>query len=276
MSNSARISFTALYTGHVWQRLGLSDPSLHTTAGRVLFNALRPAMAYGRVVAGGRDLASMLAQRHVLLDHLLHGMVERGEVGQVLEIAAGLSPRGLRYHQEFPALRYVEADLPEMAAEKRRRLANRLGPLHQVVSLDALTHDGPIALERVWARTLDPRLPTAVVMEGLVHYLARPDLQNLLDRLCVMLRPSSGVLISDVSVLPEDSRGRLGVRAFLPLLAAATRGRVDLHDADGGLAGLMGRAGFAQVVTHDPDLELATANQRTRGRSVVRIVVARP
>ena len=276
MSSSARISFTAHYTGHVWHRLGLSDPALQTTGGHALFTALRPAMATGRLLGGGRDLASMLAQRHVLLDALLDAAIERGDVTQVLEIAAGLSPRALRFRQKFAHLRYVEADLPAMAAEKRRRLSGRLGPLHQVVTVDALAHRGPQTLAKLWTHALDPRQPTAVIMEGLIHYLPRAALLDMFTRLHALQSPAGGVLLTDVAVMPTDALGQVGTRAFLRVLGVATRGRVDMHQDGGGLDALLRQAGYASVAAHDPDLELATAPHRTRAPSLVRVLVARP
>jgi hypothetical protein len=47
---SDRISPTAHYTGYVWARNGLSHPELATLEGRVLFDALEPAMLVSRAL----------------------------------------------------------------------------------------------------------------------------------------------------------------------------------------------------------------------------------
>ena len=120
MSETSRgsdaIGPTAHYTAHVWARNGMSHPALTTSTGRVLFNATRPTMAVSKAM-GGVTLEEFLLARHRLIDHLLDAAIEEGRVGQVLEIACGLSPRGWRFAGRFgDQIDYVEADLPAMAA----------------------------------------------------------------------------------------------------------------------------------------------------------------
>src|SRR5918912_703704 len=125
---SDAISPTAHYTGHVWGRNGLSHPELATLEGRVFFDALAPAMLASRAV-GGPTLEGLLLARHRIIDELLTEAIEDGRVAQVIEIAAGMSPRGWRFAQRYgERLTYVEADLPAMAARKRQAL-ERMGSL---------------------------------------------------------------------------------------------------------------------------------------------------
>ena len=269
--DSARISFTARYTGHVWQRLGWSDPRLATPGGRALFQLLRPAMALGRVLGGGRDLQSLLAQRHVLIDDTLRAAIEGEGIPQVLEIAAGLSPRGLRLRASHPQVRVVEADLPAMAAEKRRRLGDAVGPLHQVAELDVTATSGPLSLAAVWQRTLDPLQPVAVVTEGLVNYLPPAAAVALFARLAESLRSSGGLYVTDGVLPPPDASGRTLVRGFQRALEVATRGPVFLHD----LPRLLADAGWPQVQVRDPDRDPVAAAFATRRSSLVRVYVAR-
>ena len=94
--SSDRISPTAHSTGYVWARNGLSHPELATREGRVLFEALQPAMLASRAT-GGPTLESYLLARHRAIDALLERAIEAGEVSQVIEVAGGLSPRGWRF-----------------------------------------------------------------------------------------------------------------------------------------------------------------------------------
>src|SRR5262249_15013376 len=93
---SSPITPTAHYTAAVWARNGLSHPALSTTAGRLMFESTRPTMALFRAL-GGTKLEDQLLARHRLIDRLLDAAIDRGEVTQVIEIAAGLSPRGWRF-----------------------------------------------------------------------------------------------------------------------------------------------------------------------------------
>lgn len=116
-----RIGPTAHYTGYVWARNGLSHPELSTTEGRVLFESLQPVMLASRGL-GSATLEAYLLARHRAIDARLEQAIDAGAVTQVIEVAAGLSPRGWRFVNRYEHLVYVEADLPDMAARKRAAL----------------------------------------------------------------------------------------------------------------------------------------------------------
>ncbi|MEM9489817.1 MAG: DUF1365 family protein [Myxococcota bacterium] len=120
---NAGVSPTALYTGHVWYHYGLSHPAFATWRGQLMFRALQPANRLA-LAMGGSSLEAMLLARHRVIDHLLDSAIERGEIVQVVEIAAGLSPRGYRFARRHSrrGLLYIEGDLPGMCTRKRRIL----------------------------------------------------------------------------------------------------------------------------------------------------------
>ena len=239
-----RIGPTAHYTGYVWARNGLSHPELETLEGRILFDALQPAMIASRL-AGGPTLEAYLLARHRAIDALLDSALERGEVSQVIEVACGLSPRGWRFARRYgDRIVYVEADLPEMAALKRRAL-ERMGSLsehHRVSEVDALRDDDLAAI----AAEFDPNRGLAIITEGLLGYLPTDAVDGIWRRFARTLsRFPDGRYISDLhlggSVTPQ-------VRAFCLLLSAFVRGRVYLHfsgarEAEAALAS----AGFASA-----------------------------
>lgn len=241
-----RIGPTAHYTGYVWARNGLSHRELATTEGRVLFDSLQPTMLASRAL-GGPTLEQYLLARHRAIDSLLERAIERDGVGQVIEVAAGLSPRGWRFAQRYgERLTYVEADLPEMAARKRAALERMgsLGERHRVREVDALRDDdGPGSLHAVLAE-LDARAGLAIITEGLLGYLPPDAVAGMWRRFASGLgRFSTGRYISDVhmggAVTPP-------VRVFRLLLSGFVRGRVYLHFGapDEAVVALHG-AGFA-------------------------------
>ena len=183
MSSSDAISPTAHYTGQVWLRNGLSHPLLGTREGRLLFDSLQPVMRTSALL-GGPSLEPYLLARHHAIDARLEHAIEHDGVTQVLEVAAGMSPRGWRFAQRYgERLTYVEADLPAMAARKRRAL-DRIGSLsaaHRVVDLDALRDRGPLSLQAV-AGELDPARGLAIITEGLLGYLAPEAMTGLWRR----------------------------------------------------------------------------------------------
>ena len=245
MSGSEAISPTAHYTGYVWARNGLSHPELETIEGRVLFESLRPAMTASAVLGRGTLEAYLLA-RHRAIDVLLERGIEHGAVSQVIEVAAGLSPRGWRFTQRYPdRLTYVEADLPGMASRKRRALERMgsLGERHRVSVLDALREDGPQSLAAITAR-LDPAKGLAVITEGLLGYLTTDDVEQLWRRFARVLGGFvAGTYISDIHL---GSVADLQVRAFRVMLSMFVRGRVHLHfESAGDVVSALRAAGFA-------------------------------
>lgn len=246
MSSDA-VSPTAHYTGYVWARNGLSHPELETFEGRVLYESLRPAMTVSQALTGV-SLEPYLLARHRAIDALLEEAIEQHGVTQVIEVAAGLSPRGWRFTRRYgEGLTYVETDLPEMAERKRRTL-ERMGSVserHTVRELDALREDGPGSLSAV-TDGLDPEAGLAIVTEGLLGYLPRKAVDDIWRRFAAALQQfPTGRYISDLRL---RSMQNVQVRAFRLLLSAFVRGRVYLHfeDAEEASVALVG-AGFGQV-----------------------------
>ena len=118
-SNSFYISPTAHYTGYTWVKNGLSDNRLATAKGYYLFLSLEPFMILGRWFKTA-TLEDMLLTRHQLLDKKLDDAIKSGRVTQIIEVAAGLSPRGLRFTKKYgDKIKYIEADLPDMVKLKK-------------------------------------------------------------------------------------------------------------------------------------------------------------
>lgn len=276
MTSSARISPTAHYTCQVWLRNGLSDPAFATIEGERLHKILGPLNAGSRAF-GGPTIDGMLLARHRLIDHLLVAAIDAGVVGQVIEVAAGLSPRGWRMSRRFPELRYVEADLPGMAARKREILgrAAPVGARHEVVEVDALADTGPTSIAGITAR-LDAGVGTAIITEGLLNYFPGPAVIKMWRRFgSALARFPAGLYLSDLS-LSGDVRG-LGATIFRAALGAFVRGGVYLHfDDDTAASRELEIAGFGNAALHRPE-EFASAvgEVEEAGARRVRIVEAR-
>lgn len=115
--DSAHITPSAHYTGYVWFRHRLAEPAFATVFGRWVHGFVAP-INWGAQLGFGLNIEDFLLQRHLMIDARLTQAVEREGVVQVVEMACGLSPRGRRFRQRYPQLRYLEADLPPMAARK--------------------------------------------------------------------------------------------------------------------------------------------------------------
>ncbi len=275
-----RISPTAHYTGYVWYRNGMSHPCLKTGLGRLFYASLGPSMQASRLVNGGLTVETFLLQRHKIIDHVLRREIDAGRVGQIVEVAAGLSPRGIRFARDYAArgLVYVEADLADMAADKRARLdgAGLLGPRHHVVATDLMRDSGPECLAEAVGSHLRPDVGTAVVTEGLIMYFDRAMVETMWERLARFLEPyPHGVYVSDLHVAAELPR-RINVRMFIQGLRVFAGGaEVQYRDAEEAIRAL-GLVGFPEVTLHSPadhadELDIP----RTRHPDVVRVVEAR-
>ncbi|MFL5884469.1 MAG: class I SAM-dependent methyltransferase [Thermoleophilaceae bacterium] len=257
------ISPTAHYTGHVWVRNGLSHPELATLEGRVMFDAIEPAMIASRVV-GGPTLERMLLARHRLIDDLLTRSIDDGRIGQVIEIACGMSPRGWRFAERYgDEISYVEADLPDMAARKRRAL-EKIGSLsdaHRVVELDALRDRGRRSLATV-ASKLDRERGLAIVTEGLLTYFPDEDVLGMWRRFARELgRFSSGLYLADLRL--RGTQGPLD-HGFVALLSAFVQRSVHAHfDGEGAAVEALLDAGFGDARLHQPDPRIHIVEART-------------
>jgi O-methyltransferase involved in polyketide biosynthesis len=116
---------------------------------------LRPAMA---------PMVTGLLHRHLMIDHLL----EEQDPAQVLELAAGLSARGVRY--TGGARPYVEVDLAPVLAAKER-LLGRSPAGREVLGRPNLRRVAGDATQLALAPLLAPGRPALVIAEGLHMYL---------------------------------------------------------------------------------------------------------
>lgn len=272
-----RISPTAHYTGQCWLRNGLSHPALGTLQGRVLYDGLR---AFNATAArlGAPTLEGLLLARHHHLDRALDQAITEGRVGQVIEIAAGLSPRGWDFSRRHgAALTYIEADLPDMARHKQRLLqrAGLIGAQHRVVALDALADDGPDSLAEL-VRTLDPDQGLAIVTEGLINYFPTEAVLGMWRRFARALAGfPHGLYLSDLHIGGENRS--LAIGAFTSLLSTFVRGRVHLHfDSAAQAEQQLLAQGFAEArLLHPEPRTTAGGVIDARGARLVRVIEAR-
>ena len=271
------ISPTAHYTGYVWFAHGQSHEAFATRMGRMMYRALRAPNVAAQAV-GLPTLEGMLLARHRLIDLRLRQAIDAGEIRQIIEVAAGLSPRGWRFRQRYgDSITYIEADLPGMIANKRAVLAELGGETahHRTIEVDALRDDGPTSIDAI-ASALDPSRGTAIITEGLINYFDRDIVVGMWRRFATALsRFSRGIYLSDI-ILRAGNRGPL-VQGFGLLLSAFVRGRVhvdfaDAHDVEGALA----TAGLDGVLLDPRNFSVELPGLETAGAGRVRIIEAIP
>ncbi len=274
-NDTSSISFTAHYTGYVWQHYGLSEPVFATAQGRTYYSLLRPFEFLARRIIGS-DIKTTLLQRHFLIDRELEKRIAENPHTQVLEIACGLSPRGHRFTRKHPGLVYVETDLPGMVARKRGVLAplSSLDAGHRLTVCNIL-ESGKDSLEAVIAREFDSSHPLIVITEGLVNYFDLPTISGVWQRLATALKPfPQGLYLTDVYPEVQEHRFAGLIRAANQSLRLASRSSFSLHfrsrtDMQQHFSGL----GFNRVDVFNPDQE-DTGAPKASGGAIVRVIAA--
>ena len=267
------ISPTAHYTGYVWFAHGLSHEAFATPQGKVMYHGLHATTVIAQA-AGWPSLEGMLLARHRLIDLRLTELIDSGRVGQIVEVAAGLSPRGWRFRKKYgERIRYVEADLPAMIAHKRSILAELGTGAGDTVEIDALTDTGPATIDAICA-TLDPAVGTAIITEGLINYFDQPTMLGIWRRFAgALARFPSGFYLSDV-ILREGNAGLLAA-GLSQMIAVFVRGKVFMHfdsaaDAEKALA----ECGLSGVLLDPRDFAPALPGLELAGAARVRIIEA--
>ena len=173
LSKHRHISFTAHYTGYIWYQMGMSHPALATSKGKFLTKLVNPFETWAERVVGG-SMRTTLKQRHKMIDDALTQLIQQHNNIQVIEIAAGLSPRGWRFRNDYPQLRYIEVDLPDMAQVKKNALNEAGQENAEVLSIDLFTPE----LKKLFDG-LDAKAPVVIISEGLINYFNKDSLQAL-------------------------------------------------------------------------------------------------
>lgn len=275
-AESERVSPTAFATGYFWYRHGLSTEALLIPEGRRVWRRFQWLIALVRAVSGVSIDALMLS-RHKGIDARLARLVESGQVTQVIELAAGLSPRGWRFKQRYgDRLTYIETDLPHMARLKQRLIeeGKLARPGHRVATVNALSDDGPDSLPAL-AGTLDRSQGLAIITEGLMSYLDPESARGVWRRIAGALRLfPSGAYLSD-SYVRSDRYG-FGGKVFRGFIQRYVRGRMHIHFQTVDEAAAVLRAtGFDRVELHAPSSIAETRDVAAiRGGNRVRILEA--
>ena len=144
------------------------------------------------------SLAPQFEARHKLLDKLI---IESG-IKQVLELASGLTTRGVIMTAN-PEVQYIETDLPKMAIEKRKIIQFLV--LKEIISSRSNLHietANALELESLKHATRSfSKKPIAVVNEGLLRYLNFDEKAQVARNVHTLLHEFGGIWITpDISM----------------------------------------------------------------------------
>ena len=246
LTTPADISLTARYTAALWESIGLPHAARFADfRGRFL---LRASLAGGALIPRGVGRAHLdagLIPRHLYMDD----WVRRNGFKQVIEIAAGFSPRGLMFANE--GIRYIEVDRPRVMDDKRRMSKGAPAmPVH--LGLDATQADFTARiLEQV-----DPSLTTAILNEGMSPYFAREHYVPVLKTIRGLAETLDARFLTDIY---RAAKGETLLKLWFDVgsvAIAAVADKVHLYvrnEAD--IRALFGEAGWKQVSLATPAAE---------------------
>lgn len=180
-----RIAPTAYFTAQAWVQEGYDCAGyFDTMEGRLLFNSAKLLMPFAGLLGPGvRHHLDYLRIRHAVYEERLRQL----DPEIVVEIGAGLSPRGLSFSRKNPGMTYVEGDLSHMVAAKRRALRKvNPPPNYHIGTLDLL---GSGFVSGIPVPIVSGSRVVAVT-EGVTDYLNMAEKRQAWSNIAGMLRQS--------------------------------------------------------------------------------------
>lgn len=142
--------------------------------------------------------------RFKIVNHIL----KTRSINQIIEIAAGVSPRGLEMTKDS-SMRYVEVDLPKVIQEKK-------GIIERLIAKSIASKRPNLHLEAGNALNLQDLLratrffeekPIAVINEGFLQYLGPEEITVFAKNVHQLLARFGGVWITpDISTKAQDTK----------------------------------------------------------------------
>lgn len=245
-----RIAPTAHFTAQAWVREKF--PNAHhfdTRTGRTLFDGTGVALAViGRFVPPMvRFHREYLFIRH----HAFEARLRELEPDFVLEVGAGLSPRGLTFSRENPDLTYIEVDLPKMVQAKRACLGGvELPDNYHLASVDLLGTDFTAGLP---ARP-EPGQRIVVITEGVTDYLNMDEKRIAWSNLSGFLRDfGGGSYLFEIHPRELHAKHKNGAFVLTSLLGLLTGQRFGdrIFDRIEDALDMVRASGFDEAIIHD-------------------------
>lgn len=204
-TNKDNIPVSALYTSATWHWGSLPCADLVMPDGaKSLFRIVNVYMHFYRWVNPKKfSLQHTLLHRHTAINHLL----KNARCSQVIEIAAGFSPRGSMVSADEDVC-YFEIDMPDVVSLKRKRLANTDYGSAVLKRKNFTLKAGDIT-------KLDfnefPQERSFVITEGLMMYFTRDEQMKIWRNIADHINRCGGEYVFDyIPVDDEPPRSALG------------------------------------------------------------------
>ena len=156
---------------------------------------------------------------------IINEMIKKCGYKNVLEIASGISPRGLVMTGD-PAVNYVETDLPGILAEKQKVIEGIISKMSETRPNLHFTPVNALDTGQMLSTTSFFDGPVAVCNEGLMSYFSRQEKITFAENVRRILEEKGGVWITTDFGLSSGTMGELTgspvVKKFLDDMLKAT------------------------------------------------------
>jgi O-methyltransferase involved in polyketide biosynthesis len=259
---------SALYTAETWRWGKLPGADLVTPPNaRPVFRVVNAYLSLYRLLnPGWHSLKHTLLHRHVGIEHLLR----ESNCSQVIEIAAGFSPRGSAFSAD-PSIRYFEVDLPPVIAAKRALLQATLAGQRVLRRENFALLEGDVTAMD-WTRFAGR--PSFIVTEGLMMYFDRATQMPIWRDIARFLRGNRGEYVFDYLPVPDEP-----MRSFAGRLLSRMRGtQRRAIPCDGRnrheIADDLRAAGFKSIAVHS-SVDFASAWNLPHAMAHTRVILYR-
>ena len=156
------------------------------------------------------SLQHTLLHRHTAINRLL----ENAACPQVIEIAAGFSPRGSMVSED-PSVNYIEVDLPDVVKLKHKQLLRSADGKRVLARKNFQLRSGDVTHLNL---TEFPQQPSFVITEGLMMYFKREQQLDIWRNLASHIKTCGGEYVFDYIPLDDEPQ-----RSFLGRVFSAVR-----------------------------------------------------
>ncbi|MEO7111110.1 MAG: class I SAM-dependent methyltransferase [Polyangiaceae bacterium] len=252
---SGDLSVTAKYTSATWAwgKLPNADLLLTPDAERV-FRIVNGALGLTRPFTGAPELPASLLERHRILDEL----VTASDCSNVIELAAGLSRRGITMSED-PSMYYVEIDLPHVVDAKRAILEKTERGRSALARPNFTIESGDITAVDLAAVHAHAEGSVFVIAEGLLMYLDEAAKNKLFDDVARRLEKCGGCFAFDLVPTSEQKKPGVVGNALGRAMKLFTKGATFVRDARtrGDIRGELLQHGFDSVDLIEPNAPMS-------------------
>jgi len=188
---------SALYTAGAWKwaKLPYSDLLTPKVAGKIFIGVNLYLFFYRLINPAEKSLRHSLIHRHVLINNLL----VNSKIPQIIEIASGLSPRGVERSKDLK-YSYYEVDLPAVIAAKQKILEHTNRGRNILLRSNFVLQSGNIL--NLDYNNLFPNKKTFLITEGLMMYFNRSKQMQIWNSIAQFLSHVGGEYTFDY--VPAD------------------------------------------------------------------------